>query len=81
MKEVIRHKTLNKLRPSENYSPPASWQDLKWDIHCESGVRILIDDLEKDRIENDGANNVCLKRTEFVWVCFALFFTRVIILK
>lgn len=38
------------------------------EVHCEPGPGTLMGDLEKGRVETDGANSICLERTEFL--CF-----------
>ena len=49
------------------------------EVHCESGVRIIMYDLEKDRVESNDADGKHLKRTEFLF-CF-VFLKEIIILK
>lgn len=75
VKGVTGHKMFKKLRPNEHFSHQPHGRTWNREVHCGSVARILIDGIEKDRVESDGADIVCL-RTEFVWIYFALFFIR-----
>lgn len=41
------------------------------EVHCEPGTGTLMGDLEKDRVETDGANSICLEKTEFLCLFYS----------